>query len=233
VLRTPQPTPRSAPTLSFESAMLAPTEQTDVAPAPRRRVVLAGVGVVALAVSLLAVRGLRQDTPPIAPPPAPAVATQTPPATIAPAVITTPAKKPAVLVDSAARARSAAARRQRRDSAISANRAAATIAQPVRDAIGRYARAIEEKRVDKLREAYPGLTSDQQTRWETGVFAIANAIKASVTYNTVVMHKDGADVDFTLTLSYDYPGSTGSLPRMKQHALLEEKDGVWQIREIK
>ena len=87
--------------------------------------------------------------------------------------------------------------------------------------------------MDKLREAYPGLTSDQQKGWETGVFAIANAIKASVTYNSVTKHKDGAEVDFTLTLAYDYPGSTGSLPRMKQHAILQESDGVWQILEIK
>jgi hypothetical protein len=110
---------------------------------------------------------------------------------------------------------------------------ASTVPQPVRATIDRYARAIESKRVDKLREAYPGLTADQQKGWETGVFAIANAIKASVTYNSVTMHKDGAEVDFTLTLAYDYPGSTGSLPRMKQNALLQEIDGVWQIREIR
>jgi serine/threonine-protein kinase len=228
-LRTPQPTPRSAPTLSFESAMLAPTEQTDVAPTPRRRVVLAGLGVVALAASLLAVRGMRQDPPPVAPRPAPAATIPHPTPTIAPAVVETPVKKPA-LVDSAARARNAAARRQRRDSV---NRAAAGVPQPVRDAIGRYARAIEEKRVDKLRAAYPGLTADQQKGWETGVFAIANAIKATVTYHQFRMSKDGAEVDFTLTLAYDYPGSQGGIPRMKQHAFLEESEGVWRIKEIK
>jgi hypothetical protein len=227
VLRTPQPTPRSAPTLSFESAMLAPTEQTDVAPAPRRRIVLAGLGVVALAASVLAVRGMRQDAPPVAPPPTPTVTIQRPPPIVAPVVVETPVKKRAV-VDSAARARSAA-RRQRRDSV---NRAAAVVPQPVRDAIGRYARAIEEKRVDMLKAAYPGLTPDQQKSWETGVFQIANAIKASVTYNKVTMYKDGAEVDFTLTLTYDYQGSQGS-SRKQQHAFLEDADGAWRIKEIK
>jgi serine/threonine-protein kinase len=230
VLRTPQPTPRSAPTLSFESAMLAPTEQTDAAPAPRRRVVLAGLGVVALAASLLAVRGMRQDPPPAAPPPKLAVTSQTPvPAVIAPQpIVATPVKKP--VVDSAARALRAAARRQRRDSV---NHEAAKIPQPVRDAIGRYARAIEEKRVDKLKEAYPGLSTEQQKSWETGVFAIASAIKATVTYRAITVHPDGVGVDFTLTLAYDYPGSQGSLPPRKQHAVLQEKDGVWVISEIK
>jgi serine/threonine-protein kinase len=235
VLRTPQPTPRSAPTLSFESAMLAPTEQTDVSPAPRRRVVLAGVGAVALVASLLAVRGMRQDAPRAAPPPIPAVSIRTPaPAVIAPQpLVEAPVKKPA-LVDSAARARSAAARRQRRDSLNRAAAVATRVPQPVRDAIGAYARAIEEKRVDKLKAAYPGLTADQQKSWETGVFAIANAIKASVTYNNVNLFKDGAEVDFTLTLAYDYQGAPGaSLPRRKQHAVLQEKEGVWQIIEIK
>ncbi|MDQ6635649.1 MAG: serine/threonine protein kinase [Gemmatimonadota bacterium] len=234
VLRTPQPTPRSAPTLSFESAMLAPTEQTDVAPAPRRRMVLAGLGVVALAGSLLAVRGLRQDPPPAAAPSKPVAAAQpVPAATIAPPVAT-PVKK--ALIDSASRARSAA-RRLRRDSvakaASASASASASVPQQVRTAIDGYARAIESKRVDKLKEAYPGLTADQQKGWETGVFAIANAIKASVTYNSVVMHKDGAEVDFTLTLAYDYPGSQGGIPRMKQNAILQEKDGLWQIREIR
>jgi hypothetical protein len=139
-----------------------------------------------------------------------------------------------VLLDSAARARSVAARRQRRDSVNSAKRNAATIPQPIRDAIGRYARAIEEKRVDKLKAAYPGLTSDQQKGWETGVFAVANAIKATVTYNDVLMLKDGAEVDFILTLAYDYQGSQGaSIPPMKQHAFLEESEGVWRIKAIK
>ncbi|MFL5608793.1 MAG: serine/threonine-protein kinase [Gemmatimonadaceae bacterium] len=231
VLRTPQPTPRSAPTLSFESALLAPTEQTDVAPAPRRRMVAVGLGVVALAGSLLAVRGMRQAPLPVVPPPKPAVTVHAPPPTMAPAVVQTPVvKKPVALADSATRARTAAARRQRRDSV---NHEAAKIPQPVRDAIGRYARAIEEKRVDKLKEAYPGLTADQQKQWETGVFAIASAIKATVTYSGVVLYKDGAGVDFTLTLAYDYPGSQGSLPPRKQHAVLEEKDGTWLIREIK
>jgi serine/threonine-protein kinase len=234
VLRTPQPTPRSAPTLSFESAMLAPTEQTDVSPAPRRRMVLAGLGVVALAGSLLAVRGLRQDPPPAAAPSKPAVVAQRlPAATVAPPAAT-PVKK--ALTDSASRARRAA-RRLRRDSVAKAASASAsasdTVPRQVRTAIDGYARAIESKRVDKLKEAYPGLTADQQKGWETGVFAIANAIKASVIYNSVVMHKDGAEVDFTLTLAYDYPGSQGGIPRMKQNAILQEKDGVWQIREIR
>jgi serine/threonine-protein kinase len=236
VLRTPQPTPRSAPTLSFESAMMAPTEQTDVAPPPRRRLVLAGVGVVALAASLLAVRGMRQETPPIAAPPKPVVTVQPPPAatTVAPPVVV-PAKKAAV-VDSAARARSAA-RRQRRDSLARAAASASTspsVPQPVRAAIGRYARAIESKRVDKLKEAYPGLTADQQKDWETGVFAIANAIRATVTYDDVTMFRDGAKVLFTLKLGYDYQGSQGaSIPPMKQQAFLKETESGWVILEIK
>ena len=47
-----------------------------------------------------------------------------------------------------------------------------------------------------------------------------------MTYSGVVLYKDGAGVDFTLTLAYDYPGSQGSLPPRKQHAVLEEKDGT-------
>jgi serine/threonine-protein kinase len=230
-LHTPQPTPRSAPTLSFESALIAPTEQTNVAAPRRRRVVVMAFGAVALAASLLAIRGMRQDSRSVAPPPRPAAAAPAPPATSLPAVVAPPVKKKPVVVDSATRARNAEMRRQRE----SLKRAAPDVPKPVRDAFNRYTRAIESMRVDKLKEAYPGLTPEQQKAWETGVFAIANGIRATVAYDSVKVYKDGAEVAFTLNLAYDYQGSMkASLPKHnKQHAILKQTDAGWQIVEIR
>jgi serine/threonine-protein kinase len=240
VVRPSNVTPRSAPTQAFETAALAPTEQTEQARRPQRRHAVMAAAVVVLLGAAFVVRDSAGDgaSPgevasagaPVAAAPAPVVVPPPP----APVV-----KKP-VVVDSAARARAIAAR-LRRDSIHAATKPETAAARPltvavvapgsVESAIGRYARAIEEKSVDKLKEAYPKLTDEQQRDWETNVFAIATKIKSSVVNLKPSVDGDAAEADYKLNVTFDYNGSPGSISR-QEHATLKRGPGGWQIQSI-
>ncbi len=232
VVRMPQPTPRSAPTLSFESAMLAPTEQTVAGRPPRRRMMAIALAALAVfAVGAFAIRGARQNAvaPTSAATPPKAIRSAATPAATVPTPVVTPKKRPIVVDSAALRAR--AEQRRLRDSLRKAQTA---IPAPVRTAIERYAKAIESKRVDKLKEAYPTISDDQVKKWETGVFQQAQDLKTTVRYDKVAVSKDGAEVDFTLHMAYKYAGAaSASIPPQKQHAVLRKTDKGWQIVEIK
>jgi serine/threonine-protein kinase len=244
--RPPNVTPRSAPTQAFETAALAPTEQTEQARRPRARHAAIAAAVVVLVGAAFVVRDSGGDKTapgevasagaPVATVPAPVV---TPPAPVP------PAKKP-VVVDSAARARALAAK-LRRDSLRTAVRlesptaAAAsrplvvTVSSPgsVESAIGRYARAIEERSVDKLKEAYPKLSDDEQRFWEMNVFAIATKIRAFISDLKPSVDGETAEADYKLNVTFDYAtGSPGSLQQL-QHATLTRGSGGWQIQSIR
>ena len=243
--RQPAITPRSAPTQAFETAALAPTEQTEQARRPRARHAVMAAAVVVLVGAAFVVRdsGTDKTAPgevasagaPVAAAPAPVVTPPTPAPTV---------KKP--VVDSAARARAIAAR-QRRDSIRAAAKvesptaAAAsrplvvTVSAPgsVESAIGRYARAIEERSVDKLKEAYPKLSDDEQRFWETNVFAIATKIRAVISDLKPSVDGETAEADYKLNVTFDYPsGSPGSLQQL-QHATLKRGPSGWQIQSIR
>lgn len=232
------PTPRSAPTQAFEAAALALTEQTERSPHRTRRRSAIAAGAAVLIVAAFAMRGasaddrpaVARDTATVTPPP---VSTAAPPV-LAPATV----KKP-VVVDSAARARSLLAR-QRRDSVRAAARSAAAAESPgspakagsVEAALQNYARAIESKRVDQLREAYPGLTDKQQESWEKGAFRVAEEITAHVRNVKPSIDGDAADAQFTLVVSYAYRGSGPAGATLRQHARLKRTATGWSIISI-
>jgi serine/threonine-protein kinase len=240
VARTAAQTPRSAPTLQFETAALAPTEMTDAMARPRPRGAMILLGVITLVGSALVVRGARDNGSALAPPvqtmaAQPNSVATTPPVQrpiIMPPVVVPKAvpPKPKVIVDSAA----LRARLAKRREADSLAKLAKAVPEPVSAAIAQYARAIESKRVDELKKAYPGLTDTQQEFWEKNVFAIAQSVKARVVYGPIKMPTpDKAEVDFRLTVSYAYKGASGaSIPPMKQHATLERTDKGWEITHL-
>ena len=235
LVRASKPTPRSAPTQAFENAALAPTEQTELANRPRRRQAVLAVGVIMLIGAAFVMRGSGAGEG--------AAALEAPgsarPASAAPAktAVPPPAVKQPVVVDSAARARAIIAK-LRRDSVRAATRAASAAAAAVKPgsvegAIARYARAVESGSVDKLKEAYPGLTDKQQEFWETKVFAKATTIKAAVRNMKTTTDRDVAEVDFLLSLTFDYSdGQRGSIP-LKQHVNLTRTTVGWQIASIR
>jgi hypothetical protein len=251
-------TPRSAPTMPFASAAIAPTEVTEVAVRPARVRQRPHAASVALAVIIfiggaLVVRGARsggdQLVPPVAAeqsaadsasrdsttqlavlaPPADAKTTAlilVPPVVVAKADKPKPVAKP---VDSAAiRARNA-----QRIEAESEARLAEAVPKPVKDAIGRYAKAIESQRVDKLKEAYPNLTKAQQKVWENN-FAMATSVTTSVRYGTIARPTDEtAEVDFTLKVGFRYADGRRATSTLSQHATLVSSQSGWQITDLK
>jgi len=103
----------------------------------------------------------------------------------------------------------------------------------VESAIHRYARGIESQTVDKLKEAYPGLTDEQQKAWEM-TWAKATRLKAKIA-DLKVTGTDGdqADAEFRLNVTFDYPdGTPGSNPQ-QQHAQLKRTPNGWQIVSIR
>jgi serine/threonine-protein kinase len=250
-------TPRSAPTMPFASAAIAPTEVTEVAALPPRVPQRPHPASIALAVILvvggaLVVRGARTGGDQLVPPLASETVTDStvrdttstlsvvsppsdtktaapiavPPVVVAKVEKPKPAAKP---VDSAAiRARNA---RQREADSLA--KLADAVPTPVRDAITRYAKAIESRRVDKLKEAYPSLPPKQQEMWEKSVFGIATSVNTSVRYGPITKTAEKADVDFTLSVSFNYAdGRRGSIPALHQHAVLQSTSSGWQIVEI-
>jgi serine/threonine-protein kinase len=259
--RTTLATPRSAPTMPFASAAIAPTEVTELAVLPQRIRQRPHVASIALAVILvvggaLVVRGARsggdQLVPQLAPEQAagdsaardttstlsvlapPAGTKGGTPIAVPPVVVAkvdSPKPKAVVRpVDSAAN-RARIARQREADSLA---RLAESVPTPVKDAIGRYARAIESMRVDRLKEAYPNLPSKQQEMWDKSVFGIATSVNTSVRYGAITRTDDKAEVDFTLNVSFRYAnGTRGSIPPQRQHATLLRTPSGWQIVEIR
>jgi serine/threonine-protein kinase len=239
IVRASKPTPRSAPTQAFETAALAPTEQTEMARRPRTRQAMLAAGVVVLAGAAFVMRGADVKTGS-----GPAVANGEASVAVPPPLVVAtppqaPVKKTAAVLDSAAKARRLA-EKQRRDSIRAATRAAKAAAAKattppgsVESAIHRYARGIESLTVDKLKEAYPGLTDEQQKAWEI-TWAKATRLKANVA-DLKVTGTDGdqADAEFRLNVTFNYPdGTPGSNPQ-RQHAQLRRTPNGWQIVSIR
>ena len=243
--RMPAATPRSAPTQAFESAALAPTEQTEQARRPRgRRMVLAGL-LLAVAVAGFAMVGSRDETTAAATAEQPAaVTTQPTPAVLVPPVTVPP--KPSI--DSVALATRRAARRdsvRKRDSvraALAATTAAAVAATTLRTSplpssvegtIDKYANAIESGLITKLKDAYPGLTDEQQKFWETTVFARATKIRARVADLKTRTGEDDAEVDFRLNYRFEYADGQVVSSTLDQHAVLKRIPTGWLISSIR
>lgn len=251
-------TPRSAPTMPFASAAIAPTEVTEVATLPPRAPQRPHAASITLAVILvvggaLVVHGARTGGDQLVPPLASETVTDSagrdttstlsvvsppsdsqaaapipvPPVVVARVERPKPVAKP---MDSTA-IRERAAQRRKADSLA---RLAEAVPTPVKDAITRYANAIESQRTDRLKEAYPNLPSKQQEMWEKSVFGIATSVSTNVRYGAITKTDERADVDFTLNVSFKYAnGTRGSIPPMHQHATLLRTPNGWQIVEIR
>lgn len=237
--QTLRPTPRSAPTLAFETAALAPTELTELTARPRRRAAMMALGGVVVIAAAFAVRNGTGAS--VSPPPAVAqrdTAAAAKPVEAAPPVVVpapVPVKK---VVDSVA----LRARRARRDSikldsiklakAAAAAAVAATTPGSVQAAVYGYARAIESGREDRLVEAYPNVAPEQRDAWVKKVFARATRIRASVRMGAVAERDTTAEADFTLHLAYDL-GSGETSSSLKYHATLARKPTGWKIIDLK
>jgi hypothetical protein len=102
----------------------------------------------------------------------------------------------------------------------------------VQAAIDAYAHAIASGRVDRLKEAYPNLSPEQQESWEKNVFARASRIKATVRMGAVAEKETTAEADFSLNLTYDLESGQTSSP-LKYHATLAKTPKGWQIMDLK
>ncbi len=263
VPRTALDTPRSAPTMPFASAAMAPTEVTEVAmkptraiepaPPPRPRAASVALAVVLIVGGALVVRGARSGGDKLAPPAEAEQVTadsaagadsmsQPGTAPASPRLATKPIPVPPVVVVKVDTPKpkpkpvDSAAIRERilqRQRADSLARLADAVPAPVRAAINRYADAIESMRTDKLKEAYPNLTDKQEAIWSK-TFGIATGVSTRVSYGEVTATSDKAEVDFTLNVSFRYAdGRRGSSPPQHQHATLLNTPSGWQIVEIR
>ena len=245
--RMPAATPRSAPTQAFESAALAPTEQTEQAKRPRGRRLALAAAVLVLGGAGFAMLGSREETTAAATTPVTGGAPSGPEPAAAAVVLPPVAAPPKPVVDSIALAARRAARRdsvRKRDSvraalaATTAAAVAATTPRPtppassVEGTIARYADAIESGTITRLKDAYPGLSDVQQKYWETSVFARATKIRARVADLKTKTDDDDAEVDFRLIVRFEYADGQVANSTLEQHALLKRTATGWQIASI-
>jgi serine/threonine-protein kinase len=239
LVRAALQTPRSAPTLAFESITMAPTEVTVAAARPARpRGAMLALGVVLLVGTTLVVKSASGGGDVLAPavrtmPPQPQPTTVVaPPVATPPPAVTARADPPKAkpVVDSAALAR----RAERKRKADVAQRKAEAAPTTPQLAISRYAHAIESLSVSALKAAYPNMTDKQQENWEKNVFAISTGITAAAK-NLHVTPKgaDKAEATFVLEMTSRSSGTSGSSNKLRQTAsLVKQPSGVWQITEI-
>jgi hypothetical protein len=164
-------------------------------------------------------------------------------AVTAPIVVPPPAAttQPAVPQDSSVR-KAAEAKVVSHDSANRVNRArtarrdslarlASAVPAPVRKPIAAFARAIASGDVVQLRAAYPGMSSDQEKRWNEGFFKLAENIKVKpVQYGASKVNGATATVDFTVPVDYVFRSSkTSNFSSYHYHATLEKQGKAWQI----
>jgi hypothetical protein len=106
-------------------------------------------------------------------------------------------------------------------------------ASSVEGTITRYADAIQSGLITRLKDAYPGLTDDQQKYWETTVFSRATKIRARVADLKTRPGDDDAEVDFRLVVSFEYADGQGVNSELPQHAVLKRSATGWQIVSIR
>ena len=232
-------TPRSAPTVAFLHATQATTEVSAIPeskPVRRTPIVIGGAALATIAIAL-AVRSwpnaadaernanTANDS---------AVA-----ATVAISRVDTGAPvrdttavvaAPIAMVDSA-RLLARIAQKQERDSLA---RLANRDTMAVRSVIVRYAKAIESGNIGTLRNAFPGMTPQQENNWEKTFFARAEKIAAPIRYGATRITRDTAEAEFTLLLNILIKGTQESFGSpLRQHATLVRQGNVWRIVALK
>ena len=224
-------TPRSAPTVAFESAAQATTQVTpvDVAPAARGRrsvVALAGFALATVAVAI-ALRGRDGDA--VADEQARQSRDSTLRASSAAALEQMRANdslsaraNPAVLMVDSARL---LAKRQEADSLAKRE---ADIGG-ARAAIILFRRAVERANSAALNQDYPMLTGQQQNYWRN--LDGTARVKAGVRYLATSVRRDTAQVYFVMNVSVERKAgeSPTTLPPKRQHATVVRRGRSWQI----
>jgi hypothetical protein len=252
VVRAARMTPRSAPTVSFETLANAETETTRVATAPMaakglwlpispagRRRVLLGAGVVAVLGAIFVMGRMSGST--AEQPVAPAQAVRQDTVGLARAVTPPVVAAAQPIADDSSARMAAAARALVRDSV---NRAKARhdslqrtrnlVPAVIRKPIDAYAKAIGSGDINQLRTAYPAMSGSQEKNWTEGFFKQAEDIKVkAVQYGMAKVTGTTSSVDFIVPVGFVYKSSktTGS-NSYRYHATLEKQDGAWRITSL-
>lgn len=263
-----RPTPRSAPTIAFESLQRATTEvnassgDTVMLPVaragstPRRPLLLAAGGAVAVGAALLLTHFIAAPSAPpviaagpaiadslsrdtvVTPAPAAVVATlpTSPPPDTAPKKIASATPVTGTSASRSGRDDSAAARRQKqasrrtRDSSV---RAESAVPSVVHDAVNAYASAIASRDINRVQAAYPRLSDSQRDGWKR-LFDASETIGTSVSYGNATVTPTSIDAPFTMQLritNHAKQRSSSSPPL--QHARFEKAGNSWVLREIR
>lgn len=111
--------------------------------------------------------------------------------------------------------------------------AATNARQEIDVALALYARAIESRNLAQLRNAYPGLTSEQQRVWEE-FFQSVRDLEASLSVEQLDLTGSTAEVRVEGSYRYRNPslGRNERLP-VTFRATLEREPGGWHLRSIR
>ncbi|MEP6730590.1 MAG: serine/threonine-protein kinase [bacterium] len=239
-------TPRSAPTVAFLRVTEATTEVTNIAKSKTRRrfpIVVSGTAVAAVGIALF----LRGSPDPVsverrasterdsamqsvlASVPLDSLAVFTPPsARDSTPALALPSVSPLPVVDTAAQ-KILLAQKRARDSIT---RKANADTNDLRAPLVIFAHAIESGNAASLRSANPGMTLEQQVKWDSTFFARAEKIDASIRYGTTRIFGDSADADFSLMLRIKYKDREPGNFRLNQHARLARVGDKWRLVEL-
>jgi uncharacterized protein YjdB len=138
--------------------------------------------------------------------------------------------------DRAAQVAAAAAQRPRLDSPpVAAPPPApspAAIRQEIMDAVLAYGRALESRNITQVRQAYPGLTSQQERGWRD-FFQVAQTLR--VTFGVTNVQYSGDAGEATVTGAFEYRNSQTRRDERQPvsfRAQLERSADGWRIRSI-
>ncbi|HEX2189693.1 MAG TPA: hypothetical protein VHG51_12380 [Longimicrobiaceae bacterium] len=242
-----EPEPELAPVLvepvPAAAALLLDPEPVPGTRAPSRRVLYGAAGALLVAAGLvLAFVVVQRDssatpvttlTSADAPAPAPVPAQPVPAFTDSPAVAT-PAPEPPTPAPSTRRTRP---RPTPPPVAVEEPRppepAGPTPGQDraaARAAVARYASAVESRRMDRVRAAYPGMSAEETARWTEWFSHFGRGDDLSVSYAVSqgpVIEGDVATMTFTLTMRYQ-----GQLQRVTSRATLRRDGSGWALQAL-
>jgi hypothetical protein len=109
---------------------------------------------------------------------------------------------------------------------------AAPSAADIGPTVQAYARAIESRDIGAIRRVYPGLTSNQQQRFEQ-FFQAARSI--NVTFTVTNVELSGASADARLGGTYEYVTTAGKAERQAVSfaATLRHDGNAWRLVSVR
>ena len=119
----------------------------------------------------------------------------------------------------------------RADSIRRAAAAAAEVRRDLQAGVQRFANAISSRDIGALREAYPGLTSDQERVWRNN-FSQFSRIRTSVQYAAPTVNDGSAQQPFRLTLILSDSQGMSTSNSANYVARYERIGGEWVLRAL-